>query len=226
MPMVDIEAALDETKKITGANLKSQVLAGHFFDKFRDFIPWVSIDGLVIGGDTGYSITSNGTCLYIKSGDVANYATFCYNNCSWMKLLDSGKVITFDFPLTYIYSVIAQTIWVRMTYDTSNPPSETIAHFGWKIIDADLYASNADGTTQTITDTTVDLSSGFQRTRLKIVFTPGTDCKFYINDILRVTHTTNLPIVNNYYFHAYLRTTEAVSKNIYIGRVLLEKEHA
>ena len=29
MPMVDIEATPDETKKITGANVKSQVLAGH-----------------------------------------------------------------------------------------------------------------------------------------------------------------------------------------------------
>lgn len=55
-----------------------------------------------------------------------------------------------------------------------------------------MYAQNANGTTATSTD----VSSGITFTNwntYEIVFNPGTDIKFYINGILKATHTTNLP---------------------------------
>lgn len=55
-----------------------------------------------------------------------------------------------------------------------------------------LYAQNANGTTATSTD----ITSGITMTNwnlYEIVFTPGTDIKFYINGTLKATHTTNLP---------------------------------
>lgn len=57
---------------------------------------------------------------------------------------------------------------------------------------ATMYAQNANGTTATSTD----VSSGITFTNwntYEIVFNPGTDIKFYINGILKATHTTNLP---------------------------------
>lgn len=55
-----------------------------------------------------------------------------------------------------------------------------------------LYAQNANGTNATATD----ISSGVTITNwntYEIVFTPGTDIKFYVNGTLKATHTTNLP---------------------------------
>lgn len=57
--------------------------------------------------------------------------------------------------------------------------------------DNKLYASNADGTNETLTEIT-----GITFTNendYRIVFTAGASVKFYVNDALKVTHTTNLP---------------------------------
>lgn len=55
-----------------------------------------------------------------------------------------------------------------------------------------LYAQNANGTTATSTD----VSSGITMTNFNtytIIFDPGVDIKYYINGVLKATHTTNLP---------------------------------
>lgn len=54
-----------------------------------------------------------------------------------------------------------------------------------------LYAHNSNGTA-----TSTDISSGLTFTNYniyEIVFTPGTDIKYYVNGTLKATHTTNLP---------------------------------
>tara|TARA_R110000868_G_C10971076_1_gene769968 strand:+ start:16707 stop:18428 length:1722 start_codon:yes stop_codon:yes gene_type:complete len=54
-----------------------------------------------------------------------------------------------------------------------------------------LYAQNANGTA-----TSTDITSGVTVTNwnlYEIVFTPGTDIKYYVNGTLKATHTTNLP---------------------------------
>lgn len=56
---------------------------------------------------------------------------------------------------------------------------------------ATLYAQNANGTA-----TSTNIGSGITLTdwnTYEIVFTPGVDIKFYINGVLKATHTTNIP---------------------------------
>ena len=55
-----------------------------------------------------------------------------------------------------------------------------------------LYAKTADAASETLTD----ISSGITLTDshlYKIVYTAGTDAKFYVDGTLKATHTTNLP---------------------------------
>jgi len=59
-----------------------------------------------------------------------------------------------------------------------------------------LYASNADGTTQTRTDVSASASTTATWYRLKVVFDSGTNVKFYIDGALVATHTTNMPSGN------------------------------
>ena len=227
----NLEWGTDKLLKGAGAGvnpIEIDAPSADFFDKFREFIPWVSLDGFTIGGDAGYVVNVGGSTLRLEPASAVDYDAFCYANTPWGAFLDSGKLIIFEFPIVFLRSVGLVTTWLRMSSGVADPPSETAHHYGWKIINADLYASNANGTTQSITDTTVDLTAPatYFRTRLKIVFNPGTDCKFYVNDILKVTHTTNLPTVADYGFHVHIRAGEAAEKYIRIGRVLLEKEHA
>lgn len=83
-----------------------------------------------------------------------------------------------------------------VAFGDSNLPSTsggyTTKHIGFILDTATLYASNANGTTQTKTD----ISSGVTVTNplvYRAVMSGSTNCKFYVNKTLKATHTTNLP---------------------------------
>jgi len=111
--------------------------------------------------------------------------------------------------------------------DDGAPPDETYSHFGFKIIDGSVYASNCDDSIQKITDTGVDLSEEWQWTRLKVVVNPGVDCKFYVDGILKVTHTDNLPIEAGFYLNmgVQVKVGHNLARQMRLGRVLLEKAY-
>lgn len=196
------------------------------FGKFYELIPWITLDGFTTGGDGAPDIAVQSPRLKVKTDSTTDNDAFVHHIATWRAILTSEKRITFELPITALDSIADQNIWIRLSITAADPPSETVAHFGWKIIGGDLYASNATGTVQTITDTLVNLAAVGQRTRLKVVVTEGTDCKFYVNDILKATHITNLPPVGDYRFHIQVRTLADANKTIYIGRLLVEAEHA
>lgn len=196
------------------------------FDKFREFIPWTSPDGFTRGGDSGYGVDFCGAFVDMYTGSTVDYDVYLWSGV-WTNLLEAGKLITVEFIIYYLYATTDQNIWLRLGRTVGDPPSETSDHFGWKIIGADLYASNADGTAQAITDTAVDLVGNDQRTRLKIVLNPGTDCKFYVNDVLKVTHSINLPrtLYPSYQLDCHARTLTTLVKGMQLGRLLIEREN-
>lgn len=195
------------------------------FDKFRDFIPWTSLDGFTVDGDAGYAVTVKGTCIYILTGGVINNRTFCQSTEAWRKLVAAGKKITVEFILQRFSAVSNQNIWLRIDDAPEDPPNEISSHFGWKIIGKDIYASNADWAAQDLTDTGENISSNDVRKRLKLVLNPGTDCKFYVDDVLKVTHTTHLPTEEDCYLYLYFKTLIGTAREMRLGRVLLEREN-
>lgn len=68
-------------------------------------------------------------------------------------------------------------------------------HIGFFILDNTIWASNANGTTQTRTSigsiTLTNMNSYYW------ILNAGVDIKFYINGVLEATHTTNLPDETN-----------------------------
>jgi hypothetical protein len=65
-------------------------------------------------------------------------------------------------------------------------------HIGFVVgRDNKLYASNFNGTNQTITD--ISTVTHTNENYYRIIYTAGVSAKFYVNDILLATHTTNLP---------------------------------
>ena len=196
-----------------------------FFDKFRDVIDWPSLEAYGLGGDAGYTIAPEGPHFVIATASTQNNSAWL-RGANWLTMLDAGKVITAEFILLKLEQAAAQNIWIEL--NVNGTLSEIAEHFGWKIINGDLYASNANGSTQTISDTLVDLTATNQRTRLKMVFTPGAKILFYVNDVLKITHTTNLPVTSMFRLFVQAQTTSAGSARslIRLGRVLIEKEHA
>ena len=74
----------------------------------------------------------------------------------------------------------------------ANNGVETAKHIGFYVVEGVLYASNANNTTQT----TTNISAGLTLTDYNVYrleYTASTDVKFYVNETLVATHTTNLP---------------------------------
>ena len=216
---------LIKEKEAIGTGLTVDPSSIDLFDKFHECISWSSLDGFDTGGDTGFVAEPQGSYLLLGPGAQVNYDAWVKSKAFWVNILDAGKLVTVEFPLYSLTTPANQNIWLRFASDVEDPPSEIVDHFGWKIDGGDLYASNADGTTQAITDTTVDLATGNQRTRLKIVLNPGTDCKFYVNDVLKATHDTNLPALASYKLHVHVRTLAPQPCSIELGGGLIEKEN-
>ena len=89
-------------------------------------------------------------------------------------------------------------IWgidVAATNTTPANATYTGRHIAFLLEDGTLYASNADGTTQTKTDVTSGTTlTNWNAYRIEVDY--GTNIKFYINDSLKATHTTNMPATN------------------------------
>jgi len=93
--------------------------------------------------------------------------------------------------------------------------------FGFKIIDDTLYTlSIKDGA-----ETTTDISAGITLTdwhRLKAIYTSGSKIEFYVDDILKATHSTNLPENSSgatdelTYFRYRIKNTAAENKEIHL----------
>ncbi len=196
-----------------------------FFNRYRDFVEWSSFDGCAIGGDAGYTIQPRATTAMLQTGATVDNDAWVYTNEPFNLPLAAGKLVIWDFYIIYASSPSTATTWVRLSKTPiSDPPDEVAAHMGWKIINADISASNADGATQTITDTLSDLSVGWQMTMFRIVLNPGTDIKFYVNNVLKVTHNTNLPTAGQFMAHLHIRTSAAATRQICVSRIWVERE--
>lgn len=195
--------------------------------KFEESIHWNSVDGYTIGGDSGYSVLPQGASLLLRTGSQNNRDAYIYSKDRWWSLVTIGKLISIEFLLYYINSSNANVLtWLRMEVNFTDPPNETATHFGWRITGKRISASNADGSNRTMTDTGIDVSyPSYDRLRLRMNFIPGEKIEYYINNILKATHTTNLPTISDPLLHFQIRTLEGALKEVLLGRVIIAREY-
>jgi len=195
LPMVDDVAGTPTTKKVTVANL----LAGaggstDVFDRFRDFINAFTYDGW------GGNALAQGPYFNFSTDGSDGDEEYMEHSALYYNILESGKEVVIDFVAFYFLANTNQTIRFYFTADAGAPFSGTEDHFGFKIVNADINASCGDGSTENTADTTVNISTGFQMTHFRAVLDPGTNCKYYINNVLKNTLSSNLPDASNLRF--------------------------
>ena len=105
--------------------------------------------------------------------------------------------LDYEFAVTLeTAAAVTQDVFVGLntSFGTTVPTdaTDTGRHIGFFIKDAILYASNADGTTQTITDISAGITL-INPNCYRFVYDAGTNIKFYVNEVLKATHTTNMP---------------------------------
>ena len=194
------------------------------FDRFRDYISWSSLDGYVTGGDSGYSVAPYGSSVYLLTPYGSNVDAWFRSGIYWYRLFYLGTTLSIEFVIAYVTLTSNLNAWLRFAGACADPPSETISHLGFKLINGSIHASNANGSAQSITDTMEDLPFGDQLTRLKVVY-DGSSCRFYVNEVLKVTHSSHLPNMFSNFLHAHLRCTANGSREMLINRVLIERTY-
>jgi hypothetical protein len=196
------------------------------FAQFLHFIPWISLDGVakVVEGEGDADVSSAVLDLY--TGDVQYNYTSARTQQTGPMMLTPTLQTTIEFIITWLASVENVLVWAQLTHAVSYPPDPVTRHIGWKILGSRLYVSNADDSAQTITDTGIDLEAVDQFTRLKLVFTPGVDIKFYVNGELVATHTTHLPTDSLEKTYMFIQTLENDYKEVAFDRILLQQAYA
>lgn len=201
------------------------------FGQFIDIVHWNSIDGFTQGG-TGGSVNTNDGVVTISSNTTINSTQYINSKDNYHNICEAGKLLTVEWQLSDLSHVDTYEIYLYFTNSTVFTPSLTSHHFGFTLLGSGVgfFATVGDGTTETNVDITSFISGGFlaaafQRTRLKAVCNRGTDVKFYVNDVLAATITTNLPNTDSLGLNMGIKTLSGVQRYFSLNRILIQKEY-
>jgi hypothetical protein len=103
--------------------------------------------------------------------------------------------------------------------------ANTWNHIGFKVINAVLYGTVANGTTESIL--TIATLTGSERRELEAVLTPGVECRFYMDGVDKGALTANLPTGTSFGIYALrysVCNTEAIDKRGYISTASILQE--
>jgi len=106
-------------------------------------------------------------------------------------------------------------------WQVGRPPPLTCKHVGWKVINKRIWASTGDGTTEKATDTGIDFTGAWTSRALYIHWYASGEIRFYIDTVLRATHTTNLPQSgDNHYIYISTKNTSAVNMGFLLRDII------
>jgi len=161
-------------------------------------------DGLIAEGDTGFTIArTNPAQTTIATGAVAGRAATLHGNDGllWDSSpgdLDWDNSSWFSCQIRVDATTLQNGIWglgCRTTVTSPDVPDDattTERHIAFLLDDGTLYASVANGTTQTRTDISSFVTLNRWNT-YSFVYTAATSVVFYINGVAVATISTNIP---------------------------------
>lgn len=152
--------------------------------------------------------------LDLSSGAVLD------QHCSLYTYLGSGGTYANTIIWTKLQAATAVTasewlfgLWEALAAD---PPALTAEHYGFKVINGAIYATNADGTTEKATDTGISFSGAWAAHFLEVRYISASQIEYYVDGVLKATHTVNIPSFTYCYLYFSCKTTEAVNKGMRI----------
>lgn len=189
--------------------------------EYTILFPWMSLDAfntLLGGGGSGGSIYPGGAGVVLACHNALNAYALISAKGGINNPLAAGKISWFEFPLTYWDSTNQAKAWMMFINDTALGPTLTKSHVGFEILaNNHLWSSTGNGTTQELQDTGVIIASSIQLTFLQVECLPNVYAKFYVNGVLRTTHTTVVPFTTTAWYVPYLGVQNTVAGVRYLG---------
>lgn len=166
---------------------------------------------------TSWSANNNKSALYINSFDPTwNDIELKYNS------LNNWNIVTIQTPvwLSSSSNVRCNVLTIANSVTAmkgSIHQNNAFNRISFALVDWTFYAVSDDWTTPENTIITwIDLT---KNNTFKIVWTVWTNIKFYVNWILKATHTTKMPDITStstLYIWSWVETQEAVNKTVYL----------
>ena len=158
-----------------------------------------------IGNTIGRAELYTGTTANNITALYADWVPYSFGNTAQLLWnIQVGSVSLAD-------SEVRMGVWAGGT-SRAGMPSLTAAHVGFKIINGDLYATSCDGVNaENSTDLSVSISAAYASKELYIKIL-ASSIEFYVDDVLKATHSTNLPSFSNLLIYCGIMTTNTTAK--------------
>ncbi|MGA2670132.1 MAG: hypothetical protein ABSF21_01750 [Dehalococcoidia bacterium] len=182
-----------------------------FFEMWKDIVGWTEA---YVG--SGYR-SSGLTDLQLYTGATNNSRATLYITAN---PLDQPQYPGIKF-FACLQSCTAQTageirIFIVRNGEALAPLSDIGRHGGFKIINGEIWATTGDGTAETATDTGLNIAAAWSGRTIDVRGITNTSIQYYIDGVLKATHTTNLPSASNYRIAFEIKNTNAINQGIRI----------
>jgi len=206
----------------SGANdkldLKSDIIVDAiFYNKRYIYTAFESLDGWVQSKSGTGNIAPNLGEFYLDTGSTIS--SIADVHC---ESFQEGTAINFAKNPYFQTAIRLSAITNQTIYITNG--SYDLDGFGFKISNGTLYSLHIkDGTEYTTEITGITLTNW---NTYKVSYTSGTNIKFYVNDVLKVTATTNLPVATDVLerFRYSITNTAAERKYLFAQYLLLNQD--
>jgi len=193
------------------------------FTDFLDLLNWQSLDGYTAVVSTDCLVTPNANEVDLYVEGTANKHAIVYTKAMYIFPLTAGKLITVEFQITKFDSIDPGNVWLGFGMPWDNPPDDDNDFIGFVIKNGVIYGRCGNDGSHTDETTGITIDTGVQRTRLRIVFNPTVDCKFYVDDVLKATITTHLKAYENCRIYMAVKMLVSTANHLFLGRVLIQK---
>jgi len=114
-----------------------------------------------------------------------------------------------------VADIAGQEIWFGFM-ETPAAPTTTQKHVAFYVdTNGDIYATCGNGTSGTQVDTGLNINQN--TVYVLLIIYGSSDVKFYIDNVLKATISTNIPSGFSAYMNFYIKTLEAVNKIVWAG---------
>jgi hypothetical protein len=180
-----------------------------FFECWKDLAGWTE-SHVGSGG-----ATPSFTLVSLRTGTTVNSRASIYGGLGFNHPHEASSdlIIQFIQSETNLTNSVIR-LYLHNYYD-SLPPSDTSRHGGFKIINGQIWATNGNGSAQTTTDTGATIAAAWSAQQLRLIGT-GSSMQFYVNNILKAEHDTNLPSLWGYRLYLGITNDAAIDQSVRI----------
>uniref|UniRef100_A0A6M3JVX4 Putative tail protein n=2 Tax=viral metagenome TaxID=1070528 RepID=A0A6M3JVX4_9ZZZZ len=164
-------------------------------------------------GSGSVAWTSFGQMTLFTGTTINSHAGIYTGNCVGLDPQQLNRMVSWAVQIGDNSNMQVRTYTIYL--GEGIPPSDTCKHIGFKILDGAIWATNADGTTETATNTGLTLGSWTGAT-FSVYGDGGSNIYFFKDDALVATHTTNFPTGFNHFFWNGITNTAAAAKEVRI----------